>query len=230
MLSQQAHSLVGGTGSPKADSPRGMLDDDSPVTAPDVIPMAYTAPASPRIHKEINQSPVPRGSPNIPSPQPPEGYYAVPVPAQLASTSPAPQEHTSHYPRPALEGNEINPSSPTVYDYPRNQVPQPESAGSTRTIPTAVYDIPNPARKQGQRSPYEGVSIRPMDSAQRAASKPKANGGHRYGIVKPAGTGHSYSRSRPDPMSQQPMEKMRPHAERPYKSSGPRVQRQQTEL
>ena len=103
-----------------------------------------------------------------------------------------------------------------------------------------MYDVPTAARKPPQRSPYEGVGTRQLQVDTVPTNRgtnpaPKPNSGHRYGIVKP-GMGHSYSRSRPDPM-QQPvgLDKVKGLMDRTYKNPGlrhppERIQRHQTEL
>ena len=218
-------------------SKREPLGDD--IAAPDVVPASYMSPLPTHIPSrpnERNQSPGSRTSPQQPSPQPADPYYAVPVPAYIerthppTNTSPLPRQELKspamqQTSRPVLEGAANGGhNSPSVYD-------QPNSALSSRT---AVYDVPAAAHKQrNSPSPYES---RQLDVHTRINNiKPKPNSGHRYGIIKP----HSYSRSRPDSVQQQQqpvnLDNVKIYMDRAYKNPGPRhppdrVQRQQTEL
>ena len=222
------------------------LGDD--IGAPDVVPASYMSPLPAHIPSrpnERNHSPGSRSSPQQPSPQPADPYYAVPVPAYIERAHPP--TNTSSLPRqsselkspvmqqtsrPALEGAANGGrNSPSVYDQPKGSPSiRPNSALSSRT---AVYDVPAAAHKQwNSPSPYE--SRQPDAHARVNNIKPKPNAGHRYGIMKP----HSYSRSRPDSVQQQQtvnLDNVKVYMDRAYKNPGPRhpperVQRQQTEL
>ena len=214
---------------------------------------------------ERNQSPNNRGSPLVPSPQPSDSHYSVPIPATMDRVTPSPttqgnvrtphhgvdsarnqQYHTQALvpnSRPVLETAANGANSPTVYDQPRPQtIPSthPSSVSTSRPAPSTVYDVATAARKPPQISLYEGVGTRQLQVDTVPANRgtnpaPKPNSGHRYGIVKP-GMGHSYSRSRPDPM-QQPvgLDKVKGLMDRTYKNPGlrhppERIQRHQTEL
>ena len=114
-------------------------------------PMPYTSPLSPHAPmnqrqvtgSERNQSPNNRGSPLVPSPQPADSHYSVPIPATMDRVTPSPttqgnvrtphhgvdsaRNQQYHTPalvpnsRPVLETAANGANSPTVYDQPRPQ-------------------------------------------------------------------------------------------------------------
>ena len=172
----------------------------------------------------------------------PDPNTTSPVPVQQ-SPVPLPQQTAA----PVLSSPTAENQAPNqIYDHPKPHILSSNPHSPIPLTRPATHDRDTSLRVAAHRSGLvQNVNAHTVHNAPTVDVHPKStpipkpkmsSNAHRYGTSRPGMGGHSYTKGRPEPAQQMPLDKLKQYMDhsRSYKNQGARhperIQRQQTEL